>query len=242
MAVELTLFLTPEEAAYGVTKVVDFPSGPANVRIPPVQDGSLIKVPADGGEVLLRIRLRSASPPAPSAPQRPRKSPSLAPLLVLGALGVLLVFILVNAGDDSSSSRSGPAVSSPSPFASYARPTPDSRGPYSGTGGTDGSRAPVPRFTLQAPEPTPYRAGTCLNGTLPHSTTPVTVRDVDVVDCSASDAHYRVIQTFYGTTDMDRCRSNPDTEYSFSSRTTRGGTTINSYVYCLVGLGAYARG
>nr|WP_257790360.1 hypothetical protein [Streptomyces katrae] len=40
---------------------------------------------------------------------------------------------------------------------------------------------------------------------------------------------------------MSRCDENSDTEYGFSYRYTINGSVINEYVYCLVGLGSYAR-
>lgn len=64
---------------------------------------------------------------------------------------------------------------------------------------------------------------------------------MDEVSCSASDAHYKVIESIPGTSDMDRCNSNPKTQYAFSYRYMRGATVLNQYVYCLVGLGSYAR-
>ncbi|MGW0907470.1 LppU/SCO3897 family protein [Streptomyces sp. NPDC002853] len=59
--------------------------------------------------------------------------------------------------------------------------------------------------------------------------------------CSASDAHYEVIQTIPMTSEMSRCNDNPKTQYAFSYRYTLNGSTINEHVYCLIGLGSYAR-
>ncbi|MCA6091162.1 hypothetical protein LE181_03125 [Streptomyces sp. SCA3-4] len=240
---EVTLWLTPEEAAFGVVRTVGLPRGSVNVRVPPVRDGDLIRVSTDKGEALLRIRVGSVPAPQPPGSRASLlRSPLLKPLLVLGALGVLVV-VLLTQRDDSSSAAPG-AGRTPSPPASR---TPFSPGPGDGhaapglpdpLAGTDRptrgpSRLPTP--------PAPYRTGTCLNGTIPDSTTPVKVNNVGVVACSSSDAHYRVIQTFHGTTDMSRCRENSDTQYSFSSETTLGGRTISSVVYCLVGIGSYER-
>ncbi|MFD3556745.1 hypothetical protein ACFWWA_32275 [Streptomyces goshikiensis] len=58
---------------------------------------------------------------------------------------------------------------------------------------------------------------------------PTGVREVS---CSASDAHYKVIQSIPLTSDLNRCNDNPKT---------RGGIPLNEYVYCLVGIGSYAR-
>lgn len=96
-------------------------------------------------------------------------------------------------------------------------------------------------YATESAAPDPYDSGTCLNGTLPDSTTAQEVDDVEEVDCSASDAHYQVIQTFPMTSDLSQCNSNSRTEYAFSYRYTLNGAAINEYVYCLVGLGSYAR-
>ncbi|MFD9415886.1 hypothetical protein ACFWC9_14440 [Streptomyces goshikiensis] len=61
------------------------------------------------------------------------------------------------------------------------------------------------------------------------------------VSCSASDAHYKVIQSIPLTSDLNRCNDNPKTQCAFSYRYTRGGVPLNEYVYCLVGIGSYAR-
>ncbi|MFD3611216.1 hypothetical protein ACFWXA_24675 [Streptomyces atroolivaceus] len=89
--------------------------------------------------------------------------------------------------------------------------------------------------------PDPYESGTCLNGTLPDSTTAQEVSGVDEVSCSASDAHYQVIETIPLTSDMSRCDANSRTQYALSYRYTLNGATLNEYVYCLIGLGSYAR-
>ncbi|WP_409475127.1 LppU/SCO3897 family protein [Streptomyces sp. HC307] len=89
--------------------------------------------------------------------------------------------------------------------------------------------------------PDSCESGTRLNGTLPNSTTAQEVSGVEEVSCSASDAHYQVIETIPFTSDMSRCNNNPRTEYAFSSRYTLNGATINEHVYCLIGLGSYAQ-
>ncbi|MEV6950862.1 hypothetical protein [Streptomyces sp. NPDC051183] len=94
--------------------------------------------------------------------------------------------------------------------------------------------------TPEAPEPSPYGEGTCLDGTLPDSTTPAPVSNKEV-PCSSPDAHYLVIQRISNTTDLDRCEDNPRSEYKFSYSYTVGGVPVKQYVYCLVGLGSYAR-
>lgn len=50
-----------------------------------------------------------------------------------------------------------------------------------------------------------------------------------------------MIQTFPFTSDMGLCNANPKTQYAFSHRYTMNGATVSEYVYCLIGLGSYAR-
>ncbi|MFI1970276.1 LppU/SCO3897 family protein [Streptomyces cinnamoneus] len=233
---EITLYLTPEEAASGVTKVVYLPTGSLSVRVPPVQDGGLVRISTDQGPMLLRIRVMGESAPPPAPPPPPAKQPAgknplAAAVFTLVALGVLAVVVVLNNSDDSKPSASAPTTGAPSPLFSDSRPR--------ATTAPDGGRTIAP-----PPVPTPaspFSTGTCLGGTLPDSTTPVTVHNVKRVDCSSSDAHYRVIETFFATTDLGKCRGNPDTQYAYSSETTLGGRTINSIVYCLVGMRSYAR-
>lgn len=162
---------------------------------------------------------------------------------------VLIVFLLLTQGDDddnASSASPTPTTSSYDPYTN-APPTtaPNTDDPYA----TDDSYAGDDPYATGAPSvatptseaPTPFKSGTCLNGTLPNSTTAQEVDDVEEVSCSASDAHYEVIQTIPMTSEMSRCNDNPKTQYAFSYRYTLNGSTINEYVYCLVGLGSYAR-
>ncbi|MGW7069524.1 LppU/SCO3897 family protein [Streptomyces sp. NPDC054855] len=162
-------------------------------------------------------------------------------LTALGAVGaVLIVILLLNQGEDDStdSAASSPSTSQtpytpPTSTPSYtSAPTPEAT-----TNPTD----PTPTTAPTSQAPTPFRSGTCLNGTLPDSTTAQEVNDVEEVSCSASDAHYEVIQTIPMTSEMSRCNDNPRTQYAFSYRYTLNGSTINEYVYCLIGLGSYAR-
>ncbi|MEU8778564.1 hypothetical protein [Streptomyces sp. NPDC048606] len=194
----------------------------------------------------------AAPPPAGPAPGGRTRAIGC---LVAGAVALVVVIAAVaiggrdddtsdNAGSSSSAtpsateSSSPPYDTAPQPTVTVA-PTPDPT-PTSAPADAPTYSFPTPVFPSPA-EPSPYDRGTCLNGTLPDSTTPTRVNDVDEVPCSASDAHYKVIETFPGTDDMDRCKSNSKTEYSFSARYTRGGVVTNQYVYCLVGLGSYAR-
>jgi len=61
------------------------------------------------------------------------------------------------------------------------------------------------------------------------------------VDCDSSDAHYKVVQTFLETTDLDKCDDVDDAQYAFSEEDSDGyGITSWEAVYCLVGLGKYS--
>ncbi|MFB7788399.1 hypothetical protein ACFC1D_37520 [Streptomyces vinaceus] len=194
-----------------------------------------------------------APPPTVAAPavpgQRPSRSGGTAGCLaVLAAIAtVIIAAVALNSGDDGKGTA---ASSSPTPTYSSWSPTPlptgtsYTSGTSTGTGSSSGSGSvPYPSTapTAAAPAPSPFDAGTCLNGQLPDSTTAQRVEDVNEVSCSASDAHYKVIQRFGFTSDLHSCDANPRTEYAFSYRYTLNGTPINQYVYCLVGLGSYAR-
>ncbi len=189
------------------------------------------------------------------APAKPRR-PGAAALLTLAAVttGALVAAVSCSSGSPSSATNpvaaasnsyqgSGGSTDIPTPGPSTS-PTGTDTGSGTGSGGADsgtGSGAYGGTATTPTAAASPYRTGTCLNGTLPDSTTAQEVNDVSEVDCSASDAHYRVIQTFYETTDLRQCDSNPGTQYAFSAKETWGGSVINQYVYCLIGLGSYAR-
>ncbi|THA85634.1 hypothetical protein [Streptomyces sp. A0592] len=256
---EMLITITPQQAAHGVILPVELPSGPVRLRIPPCRHGDLVRVRVGTEEVRLRIHVSGAGaawiagaggitpPPTTAAvPQQPVPAPStgggrgcLAGLAIAAVL-VIGFFVLVGNDDDSdakptgdstptrSSSRSPTPTPTPSPWPSTpeaAVTTPYDPGP---------SAEP-------SPEPSPFDRGTCLNGQLPDSTTPRSVSGVDEVPCSASDAHYRVIESIPGTSDLNSCNDNPKTQYAFSYRYMRGSIVLNQYVYCLVGIGSYAR-
>lgn len=152
---------------------------------------------------------------------------------------MVIVILLLNQGNDDSD-----ASAAPTPTTSQSTYTPATSTPYPSTPSTNdpyGSDTAAPAATPTSEAPTPFTSGTCLNGTLPDSETAQEVSNVDEVSCSASDAHYEVIETIPLTSDMSRCDNNPKTQYAFSYRYTLNGSTINEYVYCLVGLGSYAR-
>ncbi|MFJ8085102.1 hypothetical protein ACIQ6Y_31345 [Streptomyces sp. NPDC096205] len=188
-------------------------------------------------------------------PQQPRPGGCLAVVAVIGAI-VLGVGLFSQANDDDSDNSADSSVTS-SPYDTYDPYDPSTETPDPYTSDPYETEDPYetddPYETedpydsgdygsepTESEEPDPYTAGTCLNGQLPDSTTAQEV-SVDEVDCSASDAHYQVIETIPFTSDMTRCQSNPRTEYAYNYRYTLNGTTINEYVYCLIGLGAYAR-
>jgi hypothetical protein len=97
----------------------------------------------------------------------------------------------------------------------------------------------LPSFSL--PNDSPYGDGTCFQGPKLTSTTPIDVNNMNEVDCSASDADYKVIKTITDSTDLNDCNNVDDAQYAFSEDDTDGyGVTLWSAVYCLVGLGSYA--
>ncbi|MFD9928828.1 hypothetical protein ACFWZK_22070 [[Kitasatospora] papulosa] len=202
-------------------------------------------------EVLLRVQVTGGGS---------HSYPWAAFLGVAAVIGAVVLLGVIGA-EDKDSSAGSPAASSTYDISRedpYAEQTED---PYTEDPGTseasDGAEDPV---ATEEPEgtstedpfaedpydsgeeaPDPYESGTCLNGTLPDSTTAQEVSGVDEVSCSASDAHYQVIQTIPLTSDMSRCDANSATQYAFSYRYTLDGATLNEYVYCLIGLGSYAR-
>ncbi|MFD3720773.1 hypothetical protein [Streptomyces sp. NPDC058674] len=186
--------------------------------------------------------------PPPTGPPAPAPAPAASSrtgcLVAAGVVAAVIVgFFLIGSGDDtdgkaSASSTRTPSADSPSPYPSYSPSYSPSYAPAYPT--ADAATEPATTAPTSA-APSPYDKGTCLNGTLPDSTTPQRVNDVDEVPCSASDAHYRVIESIPFTSDMNRCDAYPKTEYAFSYRYTLNGSVINQYVYCLVGLGSYAR-
>ncbi|MER6781874.1 MULTISPECIES: hypothetical protein [unclassified Streptomyces] len=224
---ETPVTITPQQAAHGVILSVPLPTGHARLRIPPSRDGDLVRARVGQDEVLVRIRVAGA--PAPQAPV----SNARGCLVALGvSLAVVVGVVLLNSGGDD-----GDGAASPAPAPSSASPT-RSPIPVPPPVSTETDALAPPS---EEPAPTPFDRGTCLNGQLPDSTTAQRVDGVKEVSCSASDAHYKVIERIPLTSELDRCNGNPKTQYAFSYRYSRGGVTINEYVYCLVGLGSYAR-
>lgn len=240
---EIPLTLTPQQAAHGVILTVPLPggTGTARLRIPPTSDGALVRARLGGTDVLLRVRVAPGTgpgtTPGPSAAGKAGTRGCLVAVAVLAAVTVGLV--LLNRGDDGNDGDDGNTAASagPVPSPSYSPYSPAPAPPATATA----TAAPDGGATASEAAPSPFDSGTCLNGTLPDSTTAQTVTGVREVSCSASDAHYKVIQSIPLTSDLNRCNDNPKTQYAFSYRYTRGGVPLNEYVYCLVGIGSYAR-
>ncbi|MEU7555345.1 hypothetical protein AB0B01_23895 [Streptomyces sp. NPDC044571] len=242
---EIPLTLTPQQAASGVVIALPLPTGTSHLRIPPARDGDLVRTRVGDTEVLLRIRV-SASASASAGTARPAASGASGAkgcLLVLGvAAAVIVGLVLLNSGDDEDDRATAtPTPSTPASSRSPA-PGPAPAGTPADTA-TDTATDPATEAPATPSEaaPSPFDRGTCLNGQLPDSTTAQRVTGVREVSCAADDAHYRVIESIPLTSDLNRCEDNPKTQYAFSYRYTRGGITLNEYVYCLVGLGSYAR-
>ncbi|MCI4082122.1 MULTISPECIES: LppU/SCO3897 family protein [Streptomyces] len=257
---EMLITITPQQAAHGVILPVELPSGPVRLRIPPCRHGDLVKVRVGAEEVLLRIHVSGAGaawiagtggitppPTAGTVTQQPAPAPPTGGgrgCLVGLAVAALLVigFFVLSAGDDGDDGDDSKPVADATPTWSSSwtpSPTPS---PWPSTPEAAATTPYVPEPSAEpSPEPSPFDRGTCLNGQLPDSTTPRSVSGVEEVPCSASDAHYRVIESIPGTSDLNSCNDNPKTQYAFSYRYMRGSIVLNQYVYCLVGIGSYAR-
>ncbi|MEV6573752.1 hypothetical protein [Streptomyces sp. NPDC051577] len=240
---EIPLTITPQQAAHGVILTVALASGPARLRIPSCTDGQLVRARVGDTDVLLRIRVGPVAGTVPGQPAASGTSGTSGSkkgcLVAVGLLAAAVVgVVLLNSGDDdkgvaSSTPTATPTVSSWSP--APAPPPVTLPTETTSTTSTDVS-PPDPTPSPSEAAPSPFDRGTCLNGTLPDSTTAQRVTGVREVPCSASDAHYRVIESIPMTSDLDRCNDNPKTEYAFSYSYTRNGIPLNEYVYCLVGM------
>ncbi|WP_328739781.1 hypothetical protein OHA91_21595 [Streptomyces erythrochromogenes] len=248
---EMLITITPQQAAHGVILPVELPSGPVRLRIPPCRHGDLVKVRVGAEEVLLRIHVSGAGaawiagaggitppPTTDTARQQPAPAPQTGGgrgcLVGLAAAALLVIgFFVLSGGDGDDAKPTADATPTwPSSWTPSPTPSPWTSAPEA---------AATPYSPEPSPEPSPFDRGTCLNGRLPDSTTPRSVSGVEEVPCSASDAHYRVIESIPGTSDLNSCNDNPKTQYAFSYRYMRGSIVLNQYVYCLVGMGSYAR-
>ncbi|WP_405664593.1 hypothetical protein OG379_20250 [Streptomyces sp. NBC_01166] len=248
---EIPLSLTPRQAADGAVVTVPLPSGAARIRIPPAEDGDLVRAQVGNQDVLLRIQVTRRGPANAGAR-----------LGLLGIAAVIACAVVLATGLDDDTTPSLPSAGSSSyePYTEdpYAEATTEETDPYTEEPSAEETTEDVEEtedaedastenpftedpYDTETEAPDPYENGTCLNGTLPDSRTAQEVSGVDEVSCSASDAHYQVIRTIPFTSDMSRCDANSATQYAFSYRYTLNGATLNEYVYCLIGLGSYAR-
>ncbi|MFJ3171685.1 hypothetical protein ACIPJK_13020 [Streptomyces roseus] len=259
--------ILPVSLAGGVTRL-RIPSGCRDGELVRVRVGGaelLLRIhvaPARGAAAAGAPGAPTVATPAVPGERPPKTGGTAGCLAVLAVIAtVIIAAVALNSGDDDKNTASSSPTPtygswSPTPLPSYTSGTSggtststggtSTGGTSTGTGTSTGSSSgsgsyPSSAPTAVAPAPSPFDAGTCLNGQLPDSTTAQRVEDVDEVSCSASDAHYKVIQRFGFTSDLHRCDANSDTEYAFSYRYTLNGTPINQYVYCLIGLGSYAR-
>ncbi|MFD6938961.1 hypothetical protein ACFYRL_00905 [Streptomyces goshikiensis] len=237
---EIPLTLTPQQAAHGVILTVPLPggTGTARLRIPPTSDGSLVRARLGGTDVLLRVRVAAGPGPGSTPSAAAGKAGTRGCLVAVAVLAAVTVgLVLLNRGGDGNDADDGNTAASagPVPSPSYSPYSPAPAPPATATAAPDGGA------TASGAAPSPFDSGTCLNGTLPDSVTAQTVTGVREVSCSAADAHYKVIQSIPLTSDLNRCNDNPKTQYAFSYRYTRGGIPLSEYVYCLVGIGSYAR-
>jgi DnaJ C terminal domain len=241
--VDLTIELDPAQAASGTTKAITAPVGPDTeshvflAKIPPaVLDGTLLRLPGRGtpdsdgnpGDLLVRVRVRRR-------PDRGKRGYILALTL---AMAVAVAAITVSSIIYEDSSDSASITISPT-----GEPT-----TFSSTWPRLSSATTVPPTSPAIPSAPPttstanhFEVGICLTGTLPDSPVPVAVYNVSEISCLSPGAHYKVIQSFSGTNDMTLCDANTQTQYAFSSETILSNTTAIRYVYCLVGIGEYAR-
>ncbi|MET3984569.1 hypothetical protein [Streptomyces sp. PvR034] len=248
---EIPITITPQQAVHGVIIPAPRGLGNARLRIPPSRDGDLVRARLGETEVLLRIKVSPVPGPGadawPGVPAPARRSGARGWLVLTGIIAAVVIGLVVaDSGDDGNATASSSATSTPTSTGTYAPEPAPSYTAWSPTAApppvaTPVGTAPAPVFPTPEAAPTPFDRGTCLNGKLPDSTTAQRVDDVREVPCSASDAHYKVIESFPGTSDMNRCKANPKTEYGFSYTYSRGAITLNQYVYCLVGIGSYAR-
>ena len=97
MSAESRVYLTPEEAASGTTRMIRTAGGDwVEVAIPPTRHGSVLRLPAGEHEVRVRVTVVAPGLSAPSAPVRstwgvPVRTAVVLIAVLIGALIVLLV-------------------------------------------------------------------------------------------------------------------------------------------------------
>ncbi|MGF1427997.1 LppU/SCO3897 family protein [Kitasatospora sp. LaBMicrA B282] len=228
MPLETTTLFSPAEAASGTTRDVRVPGGgerTVTVLFPPVRGGTVLQVDGPDGPFLVRVMVASSildkAPVLTGEGIRAVIVSNPAPSKQAGVgqgrrsgnkLGAQLAVIAV-------------AVGLCIAFA-VSRTSHGSSSGSSSSGGGSGDAIIV--------------IGSCLSGTLPDSSTAQQVSGVNAVSCSSAAAHYKVIDSFVGDTDMTKCQSNPQTQYAFSETTTVNGNDSSEVLYCVVGLGSYA--
>jgi hypothetical protein len=242
---DLLIWLDPTEAESGTTKTITIPGEPPRtltVNVPSgVQAGMRLRLPGVGkinpltgqpNDLFVKVLVRSTN-------KRARQI--FAGVGAIVVLGLIVWPVVASLSGGSSANTAGPTSSLPLPtfldLPSFSdTPQAGSDLPTVDSGSVEPPIGP-PLVTTPV-----YDISTCLSGTLPNSTVSVPVgSDVTEVACTSPDAHYRVIQDIPGTTDLNRCDSNPQTQYEFSSEEDINGLPTNQYVYCLVGIGSYGK-
>ncbi|WP_405693306.1 hypothetical protein [Streptomyces sp. NBC_01185] len=132
---EIPLSLSPRQAAEGAVVTVPLPTGATRIRIPPADDGDLVRAQVNGREVLLRIRVTRGA--LSSGPAR---------LGLLGIAAVVASAVFLATGLDDDGTSTGPSSGS----SAYASSTSD---PYAEATEAEETGDPY------SEEPTPEETG-----------------------------------------------------------------------------------
>ncbi|MGW3080651.1 hypothetical protein ACWC9F_09500 [Streptomyces sp. NPDC001110] len=111
---EIPLPLSPRQAAEGDIVTVPLPTGVTRIRIPPSQDGDLVRARVGGQEVLLRVQVTAGGS---------RRYPWAAFLGVAAVIGAVVLLGVVGA-EDTTPGRRPPTRTSPAPASTGPCPTP----------------------------------------------------------------------------------------------------------------------
>ncbi|MFG1604075.1 hypothetical protein [Actinoplanes sp. NPDC049265] len=217
----------------GVRTVISVPGHPRlTVNIPPgARDGSLLRLPGKAGpgdrdDLFVRVRVAS---------RRRWGSPRFA----IGGLAALMLvsgaaIVMATTGDDSVP---------PAPVAVMRIPEPVVlRSPGTQPHTVSSEYAPPKPTPTEAPEPEPeprrtgFTAGTCLAGKKPKGSLATLNEKLTPVSCGSRAAAFKVIKTFLGTSDLDRCNAVRRTQYAYFERLTINGAPVNEFVYCMIGV------